>query len=67
MRTMKRKIPTTFSVDPDQLARMDELAERTGINRSKVIRRAIEIALQEFEAEHLQRVDATISGLKARS
>ena len=65
---MKRKITTTFSVDPDQLQRMDDLVERTGINRSKIVRRAIEIALREFEAEHRQRVEATIAeGLKTRS
>lgn len=39
---MQRKIATTFTVELEQLERLTEEAKRAGINRSIIVREAIE-------------------------
>jgi predicted transcriptional regulator len=43
---MQRKIATTFTVEFDQLERLTEEAKRSGINRSIIVREAIERELE---------------------
>lgn len=46
----KRKIPTTFTVDPDQLERLERLAARIpGKNRSVLAREGIDLILERYE------------------
>lgn len=43
---MQRKIATTFTVELEQLERLTEEAKRSGINRSIIVREAIERELE---------------------
>lgn len=48
----KRKIPTTFTVDPDQLERLERLAARIpGKNRSVLAREGIDLILERYERQ----------------
>ncbi len=47
---MRRKIPTTFTVDFEQLERLGRIAERTNLPRSSIVRSALEKELRHFEA-----------------
>ena len=54
----KRKIPTTFTVDPDQLERLERLAARLpGKNRSVLAREGIDLILERYERQDEQRVE----------
>lgn len=44
-----RKIATTFTVELDQLERLTEVAARARLNRSMIVREAIDIALERYE------------------
>lgn len=46
---MRRKIATTFTVELEQLERLTEVAARTRVNRSIIVREAIEWALKRYE------------------
>lgn len=46
---MRRKIPTTFTVEFDQLERLGRVSERTRLNRSSIVRDALERELKRYE------------------
>ena len=46
---MRRKIPTTFTVEFDQLERLGRVSERTRLNRSSIVRSALERELKRYE------------------
>ena len=46
---MRRKIATTFTVELEQLERLTEVAARTRVNRSIIVREAIDWALARYE------------------
>lgn len=48
---MRRKIPTTFTVEFEQLERLSRVSERTRLNRSSIVRDALEHELRRYEAE----------------
>jgi predicted transcriptional regulator len=48
---MRRKIPTTFTVELDQLERLLQISARTRINRSLIVRDALERELRRYEDE----------------
>ncbi len=47
---MRRKIPTTFTVEFEQLERLGRISERTNLGRSSIVRSALEKELRHFEA-----------------
>ena len=46
---MKRIISQTFSVGLDQLERLSDLAARTRVSRSSLLREAIDVVLARYE------------------
>ena len=46
---MRRKIPTTFTVEFDQLERLGRVSDRTRLNRSSIVRSALEKELRHYE------------------
>ena len=46
---MRRKIPTTFTVELDQLERLMLVSAKTRINRSLIVRDALERELRRYE------------------
>lgn len=46
---MRRKIATTFTVELEQLERLTEVAARARVNRSIIVREAIDWALKRYE------------------
>jgi len=54
---MRRKIATTFTVELEQLERLTEVAARTRVNRSIIVREAIDWALKRYE-EKAAKVEA---------
>lgn len=46
---MRRKIPTTFTVEFDQLERLARVADRSRLNRSSIVRDALEKELRHYE------------------
>lgn len=44
----ERLVPVTFKIDPDLLKELDAFAERRGMERSEVIRRAIAWYLKTY-------------------
>jgi len=53
----KRKVPTTFTVDPDQLERLERVAARVpGKNRSILAREGIELVLKRYELDEPEKV-----------
>lgn len=46
---MRRKIPTTFTVEFEQLERLGRVSERTRLNRSSIVRDALERELKRYE------------------
>lgn len=51
---MRRKIPTTFTVEFDQLERLGRIADWTRLNRSSIVRDALERELRRYEEEWAQ-------------
>jgi len=53
----KRKVPTTFTVDPDQLERLERVAARVpGKNRSVLAREGIDLVLERYERQEGEKV-----------
>lgn len=46
---MRRKIPTTFTVELEQLERLARVAYRSKLNRSSIVREALEKELRQYE------------------
>ncbi len=46
---MRRKIPTTFTVEFEQLERLGRISERTNLARSSIVRSALEKELRHYE------------------
>ena len=46
---MRRKIPTTFTVEFEQLERLGRISERTNLARSSIVRAALEKELLHYE------------------
>ena len=46
---MRRKIPTTFTVEFEQLERLGRVSDRTRLNRSSIVRSALEKELRHYE------------------
>lgn len=61
---MPRKIPTTFTVELDQLERLTEVAARTRINRSIIVREGIELALARYA--RAEQASQKVSGERVR-
>ena len=51
---MHRKIPTTFTVEFDQLERLGRVSDWTRLNRSSIVRDALERELRRYEEEWAQ-------------
>lgn len=45
---MRRKIPTTFTVEFEQLERLGRIAQRTNLARSSIVRDALEKELRHY-------------------
>lgn len=54
---MQRKIATTFTVELEQLERLQEEARLSGTNRSIIVREGIERELERRRRERLTKVD----------
>jgi predicted transcriptional regulator len=46
---MRRKVPTTFTVELDQLERLLQISAKTRMNRSLIVRDALERELRRYE------------------
>ena len=46
---MRRKIPTSFTVESDQLERLERICGRTNLARSSIVRSALEKELRHYE------------------
>lgn len=46
---MRRKIPTTFTVEFEQLERLGRISERINLARSSIVRSALEKELLHYE------------------
>jgi predicted DNA-binding protein len=46
---MRRKLTVTFTIDPEQLERLDHTASRVRLNRSLIVRTAIDRELARLE------------------
>jgi hypothetical protein len=52
---MRRKIPTTFTVEFEQLERLGRVSDWTRLNRSSIVRDALERELRRYEEEWAQK------------
>ena len=59
---MKRIISQTFSVSLDQLERLSDVAARTRVSRSSLLREAIDVVLARYELPTQVDGDPTVSG-----
>lgn len=48
---MQRKVPTTFTIELDQLERLVRVATRTRVNRSLIVRDALDRELARYEEQ----------------
>ena len=62
---MRRKIPTTFTVEFDQLERLGRIADWTRLNRSSIVRDALERELRRYEEEWAQTKVAEVNDAAA--
>ncbi len=59
-------IRTTFALDPETVAALDELAERWGVSKSEVVRRIVNTAAIIEEADAASNAIAALDELQAR-
>lgn len=49
MEDKQNKIPVSIKIDPELLARLDKLAEKGGLTRSKLLTNIIEVSVDTLE------------------
>jgi len=50
-RVLNRRIPVTVSFEMDLLIKLDEIVEKTKVNRSELVNFLVKTALPTFQAE----------------